>query len=33
MVFGNGVTEAEANEQLNYAFDFAGLNFIDTAEM
>jgi len=26
-------TEAEAHEQLNFAFDTAGLNFLDTAEM
>ncbi|KIZ07435.1 Aldo/keto reductase family protein [Monoraphidium neglectum] len=32
MTWGNQNTEAEAHEQLSYAFD-AGLNFLDTAEM
>jgi aryl-alcohol dehydrogenase-like predicted oxidoreductase len=30
MTWGNQNTEAEAHEQLSYAFD-AGLNFLDTA--
>lgn len=33
MTWGSQNTEAEAHEQLNYAFDEAGLNFLDTAEM
>ena len=32
MTFGEQNTEAEAHQQLDYAFDF-GVNFIDTAEM
>ncbi len=32
MTYGQQNTEAEAHEQLNYAFD-KGINFIDTAEM
>lgn len=33
MTWGSQNTEAQAHEQLNYAFDEAGLNFLDTAEM
>lgn len=33
MTWGNQNTEEEAHEQLNYGFDVAGLNFLDTAEM
>jgi len=32
MTFGNQNTEAEAHNQLDYAFE-RGINFIDTAEM
>lgn len=30
---GKQNTEAEAHEQLSYAFDEMGINFMDTAEM
>lgn len=30
---GSQNTEADAHEQLNYAFDTVGLNFLDTAEI
>jgi aryl-alcohol dehydrogenase-like predicted oxidoreductase len=33
MTFGQQNTEAEAHEQLSYAIDERGINFIDTAEM
>ncbi len=33
MTWGKQNTEAEAHEQLNYAIDEAGINFIDTAEI
>lgn len=33
MTWGSQNTEAQAHEQLNYAFDEAGLNILDTAEM
>ncbi len=33
MTFGEQNTEAEAHEQLNYAFDERGINFLDTAEL
>jgi aryl-alcohol dehydrogenase-like predicted oxidoreductase len=32
MTFGEQNSEAEAHEQLQYAFE-AGVNFIDTAEL
>ena len=32
MTFGNQNTEAEAHNQMDYAFE-RGINFIDTAEM
>lgn len=33
MTWGQQNTEAEGHEQLNYAFDERGINFLDTAEM
>ena len=33
MTWGQQNTEAEAHEQLNYAWDAAGINFLDTAEI
>lgn len=33
MTWGSQNTEEQAHQQLNYAFDEAGLNFMDTAEM
>jgi aryl-alcohol dehydrogenase-like predicted oxidoreductase len=33
MTRGHQNTEAQAHEQLDYAIDQAGINFIDTAEI
>ncbi|CAM9100121.1 unnamed protein product [Heterosigma akashiwo] len=33
MTFGLQTTQAEAHEQLNYAFDECGINFLDTSEV
>ncbi|MEC8695240.1 MAG: aldo/keto reductase, partial [Pseudomonadota bacterium] len=33
MTWGEQNTEAEAHEQLSYACDERGINFIDTAEL
>lgn len=33
MTMGHQNTELESHEQLDYAFDVAGVNFLDTAEM